>query len=211
MLGGLLGIALTPLLTFAGMMAGPGGGPPPMAWAHATHALILPLVTFGSAEHVLHVWGRLGLPIYLLFLVGLLGLHARVRAHAGRLATWGFQLARVGLVMNLVGNVADYWLGRQMLGQVLWGTGFALGTMLGTAVYTVGAVLLGVAILRTDAWPRWSGAVLIGAPLLGISLLFWGVYYIPANFILGNSLGWVSLGYLLWRGTAHAPRPWRTA
>ena len=70
--------------------------------------------------------------------------------------------------------------------------------MLGTLVYSIGAVLLGSAILRTGALPRWSGAVLILAPLLGISMLFWGVRYIPANFILGNSLGWIIIGYILW-------------
>lgn len=36
------------------------------------------------------------------------------------------------------------------------------------------------------------------APVLGISLAFWGVYYTPANFLLGNGLGWLLLGYALW-------------
>ncbi len=99
--------------------------------------------------------------------------------------------------MNVGGNIADYWLGRETLGQGLWGAGFTIGTMLGTLVYTTGAVLLGSAILRTGALPRWTGVVLILAPLLGVSMLFWGVRYIPANFILGNSIGWVVIGYIL--------------
>ncbi len=102
----------------------------------------------------------------------------------------------VGLAMNLAGNVSDYWLGLDVLGQYLWGFGFTVGTLIGTLVYTVGAVLLGRAILRTGPLPRWTGWTLIVAPLLGVSLAFWGVYYLPANFILGNSLGWLLLGYV---------------
>jgi len=160
--------------------------------------IILPLVTFGDRVDVLRIWGRVGLLIYLLFLVGLLGLHTSVRGHGGRVERLGFQVACVGLVMHVGGNIADYWLGRETLGQELWGAGFAIGTLLGTLVYTLGAVLLGSAILRTGTLPRWTGAVLILAPLLGVSMLFWGVRYIPANFMLGNSIGWVIIGYILW-------------
>ena len=77
--------------------------------------------------------------------------------------------------MSLAGNVSDYWLGREVLGQHLWGLGFMIGTMLGTLVYTVGAVLLGRAILRTGSLPLWSGWVLVVSPLLGVLLAFWGV------------------------------------
>jgi len=197
MLGGVLGILVAPVLTFAGWLAGPAGAPPTMAWARFMQPIILPLVTFGDRVNVLRIWGSTGLLIYLLFLVGLLDLHTRVCGHGGRLERLGFQLARVGLVMNVGGNIADYWLGRETLGQGLWGAGFTIGTMLGTLVYTIGAVLLGSAILRTGALPRWTGVVLILAPLLGVSMLFWGVRYIPANFILGNSIGWVVIGYVL--------------
>jgi len=78
-----------------------------------------------------------------------------------------------------------------------------IGTLLGTLVYTVGAVLLG----RAGSLPRWSGWVLVVAPLLGISLASWGVYYIPANFVLGNGLGWALLGYVLWSSSAHPAEP----
>ena len=193
-----MGILVAPVLTFAGWIAGPAGAPPAMDWAIVMRPIILPLVTFGDRVDVLRIWGRTGLLIYLLFLVGLLGLHTRERGHRGRLESLGFQLARVGVVMNVGGNIADYWLGRALLGQELWGAGFMIGTILGTLVYTMGAVLLGSAIVRTGALPRWTGAVLILAPLLGVSMLFWGVRYIPANFILGNSIGWVVVGYILW-------------
>ena len=162
---------------------------------HAAHHLATGNLR-GPRERTPHL-GSTGLLIYLLFLVGLLDLHTRVCGHGGRLERLGFQLARVGLVMNVGGNIADYWLGRETLGQGLWGAGFTIGTMLGTLVYTIGAVLLGSAILRTGALPRWTGVVLILAPLLGVSMLFWGVRYIPANFILGNSIGWVVIGYIL--------------
>ena len=94
-----------------------------------------------------------------------------------------------------------------MLGQHLWGFGFMIGTLLGTLVYTVGALLLGRAILRTGSLPRRSGWVLVVSPLLGVLLAFWGVYYTPQNFVLGYGLGWALLGYVLWSSSAHPAEP----
>ncbi len=207
MLGAALGIVVTPVLTFAGWMAGPANAPPTMAWARAIRPAIMSLVTFGSPEDVLRFWGGMVLPIYLLFLGGLLGLHARLCGGADRLERRGFQIARVGLAMNVVGIMFDYWLGPEILGKVVWAAGFTVGTLIGSLVYTLGAILLGRSILHTAALPRWTGWALSLAPFLGIALGFWGVHYIPANFVLGNSVGWLLLGYALWADKGSQPLP----
>ena len=204
-LGGTMGILVTPMLTFAGFLTDPSdGAPPQMLWARVVEPVVMPLVSFGTADDAYYLYGRMLFPIYALFLAGLLGLRVRLTAGTRR----GFRIALVGLVMNLAGNVSDYWLGLEVLGQYLWGFGFMVGTLIGTLIYTVGAVLLGRAILRTGSLPRWTGWTLIVAPLLGISLAFWGVYYLPANFILGNGLGWLLLGHVLWsKGNVPARQP----
>ncbi len=198
-LGGVMGILVTPMLTFAGFLTDPGNGAPPsMLWAQIVAPVVIPLVTFGTADDAYYLYGRMLLPIYLLFLIGLLGLRSRLAESTYRPAERAFRTALAGIAMNIAGNVTDYWLGKEVLGQYLWGFGFMIGTLIGTLIYSVGAVLLGRAILHTSSLPCWSGWVLIATPILGISLTFWGVYYIPANFILGNGLGWLLLGYVLW-------------
>lgn len=200
MLGGVLAILLTPLATFAGFLAGPGRTYPDMPWAQLVEPLVTPLLGFGTREEVYATYGKVFFPIYLLFLVGLTSLHARLAGRAGRLEERGFQVALLGLVMNLVGNVGDYWLGEEVLHQPLWGMSFAIGTLLGTLIYIVGSVLLGIAILRTPVLPRWSGWVLIIAPTLGIVLGLWQVRHLPSALVLPVGLGWLLVGYALWLG-----------
>jgi hypothetical protein len=198
MLGGALAIVLTPLATFAGFLAGPGRTYPEMPWARLVEPLVTPFLGFGAPEEVYATYGKAFFPVYLLFLIGLVSLHARISGRAGRLERRGFQVALVGLAMNLIGNIGDYWLGEEVLHQPLWGISFVIGTLLGTLVYMVGSVLLGIAILRMRVLPRWSGWALILAPTLGIVLGMWLVEHVPSAFVLPVGVGWMLLGYALW-------------
>ena len=111
-LGGVLGVLLTPVLTFAGWMEAPGGVvTPPMAWARAVEPVVMPLVTFGTPVDAYYLYGRMVFPIYSLFLVGLLGVRACLARCTDRAAERAFRVALVGLTMSLAGNVSDYWLG----------------------------------------------------------------------------------------------------
>lgn len=198
MLGGVLAILLTPFATFAGFLAGPERTYPEMPWAQLVEPLVTPFLGFGTYEEVYATYGKMFLPIYLLFLIGLVSLHARISGRAGRLERRGFQVALIGLAMNLIGNVGDYWLGEEVLHQPLWGISFAFGTLLGTLVYMVGSVLLGIAILRSRVLPRWSGWTLIIAPTLGVASGLWLVKHLPSGLVLPVGLGWILLGYALW-------------
>lgn len=200
MLGGVLAIILTPFATFAGWMAGPAHTYPEMQWARLIEPLVTPFLGFGTPGEVYATYGKIFFLIYLLFLIGLLGLHARLAGRAGRSERRGFRVALIGLVMNLIGNIGDYWLGKEILHQPLWGMTFTIGTMLGTLVYVIGSVLLGISILRTSVLPRWSGWVLIIAPTLGIVLGLWQVKHLPSALVLPVGLGWMLLGFVLWSG-----------
>lgn len=195
--GGVMGILLTPVITFAGWMAGPASDPPPMLWARMLQPVVMPLIELGTAERAIYLYGKMFFPVYVLFLLGLLGLHLLLSGRAGRSSEWGFRLALVGLTLNLLGNIGDYWLGAFESLELVKGIGYMIGTLLGTLIYTVGSVLLGWTILRRNLLPGWVGWVLVLTPLLGISMLFWGVHYTPANFLLGNSLCWLLLGWML--------------
>lgn len=136
--------------------------------------------------------------VFLLFLVGLMCLRANAGDRIGRSGRWGFILTFVGLTMNLVGNVTDYWLGEKVLGQALWGGSFAVFTLLGTLVLITGLVILGLAALRAEVLPRWSAWPLIILPPLGILLTFWGIKHTPSGTTLPLSITWILLGYVLW-------------
>lgn len=205
-LGGLLAIILTPFATFAGWMAGPGHTYPDMMWARLIEPLVIPFLGFGPREEVYATYGKMFFPIYLLFMIGLVSLHARIAERTGRLEGRGFRVAFTGLVMNLIGNIGDYWLGKEVLHQPLWGMTFATGTMLGTLVYVVGSVLLGISILRTTVLSRWSGWTLIIAPTLGIVLGLWQIKHLPSALVLPVGLGWIVLGFALWSSGSEMTR-----
>ena len=200
--GGVLAIVLTPFATFAGWLAGPDQTTPPtypdMPWAQLIEPLVTPFLGFGTYEEVYATYGKAFFLVYVLFLLGLVGLLVRVGEHTGRSGMWGFGLAFIGLAMNLIGNVGDYWLGREVLGQPLWGMSFAVGTLLGTLVYVVGSFILGCAILRTGVLPRWGGWTLIVAPTLGIMSGLLVVVHLPSALVLPAGLGWVLIGRALW-------------
>lgn len=198
MLGGVLAILLTPFATFAYWMVGPAHTYPDMPWAQLIEPLMTPFLGFGTPGDVYATYGKVFFLIYLLFLTGLVSLHTHIAGHESRLERRGFRIALIGLVMNLIGNVGDYWLGKEILHQPLWGMSFAIGTMLGTLVYAVGSVLIGIAILRARTLPRWGGWTLIIAPTLGIVLGLWLVKHLPSALVLPMGLGWVVLGFALW-------------
>ena len=202
MMGGVLAVVLTPFATFAGWLAGPDQTTPPtypdMPWAQLIEPLVTPFLGFGTYEEVYATYGKVFFLVYLLFLLGLVGLLVRVGEHAGRSGKWGFRLAFIGLAMNLIGNVGDYWLGREVLGQPLWGMSFAIGTLLGTLVYMVGSVVLGGVILRTSVLPRRGGWTMIFAPTLGIVLGLLLIVHLPSALVLPLGLGWVLVGHTLW-------------
>ncbi len=201
MMGGVLAVVLTPFATFAGWLAGPDQTTPPtypdMPWAQLIEPLVTPFLGFATYEEVYATYGKVFFLVYLLFLIGMVGLHARVGEHIRRSGKLAFRLAFVGLAMNLVGNVTDYWLGEKVLGQVLWGGSFAIFTLLGTLVLITGLVLLGLSALRMQALPRWIAWPLIILPPSGILLTFWGIKHTPSATMLPLSIAWILLGYVL--------------
>ncbi|GAC1540755.1 MAG: hypothetical protein NVS2B7_13110 [Herpetosiphon sp.] len=204
MVAGVLGLVLTPLATFAGWLAGPDQTMPPqypdMLWARLIKPLVTPFLGFGTYEEVYATYGKVFFLVYVLFLLGLVALRAAVGPDLSRSGTQGFKLARIGLAMNLLGNVGDYWLGKRVLGQPLWGIAFAVGTLLGTLVYMSGSVILGRAILQTTLLPRWTGWTLSIAPTLGIVVGSLVIRHLPSALVLPVGLGWLLLGYGLWSG-----------
>lgn len=202
MLGGALAVAVAPVITSAYSLTEDGVGTVP-PWEPAFSNTFNPLFTFAASEAVYATYGKLYFFVFLGFLFGLTGLRARRGARAGRLERWGFRLSFVGLLLNLFGNVPDYWIGED---TVFEDVGFVAGTALGLLVLTVGSSLLGVSLLRARAGSR-SGAWLLALSLPGILLSgFLGFGNIPSGPALWYGVVWMVLGYSLWSAERGAVR-----
>jgi hypothetical protein len=142
MLGGVLGIVLTPILTHL--------------WATYSDTYLY--------------YGRAYFLVYLGCLLGLTGLYAPRRGSGLQGENWGFGLTFVGLSIGLVGDVVAYWGGPP--GQdftQLQATGFSI-ELIGLLAVLIGSVVLGVTYLQANVFPKVVPGLLIAAGPGGLLL-----------------------------------------
>ncbi len=142
-------------------------------------------------------------PVHLLYfatliavLLVLVGIFVRQLPRSGRLGSAGFLVAFVGTSMMLLE-------GREHLFSHDFGQGTPAGLwqlIAASFVFSVGYILLGVAIFRAGVLPRAAGVLLAaGGPLVA----FAPPIGIQAILIVGHALfaaGLALLGYALWGG-----------
>ncbi len=209
MVGGVVGIAYSPFYALA-YFATPEGAesleaPWVAAWAGVLRPVLEPLLTFASPEVVYLTYGKFFSLMVFGWMAGLLALHARQAANAGRMEKWGFRVAFAGTVFGTLGGIVAYWIG-----SVWWGAaGIAFGAFLVPALllFGVGFPLFGIGTLRAKVARRPGAWLLIvgGLPamiLLDIVLGQLALALMPLN------LAWVVLGYALFsEKVAPAPQP----
>jgi hypothetical protein len=177
MLSGMLGIVLTPLLTYL--------------WT--------------SYSDMYLTYGRAYFLVYLGFLAGLMGLNAQRKRSSGRSTTekLGIAITFAGLALSLVGDILAY-RGDVLGGELVAGgeftaiqaNGFIL-EMLGLLLVLVGSVFLGVTYLRTNVLPRLLAWLLVLAGPGGVLL---SALHAPSGTMLVFCFAWVALGYAFWSG-----------
>ena len=211
--GGLLGISLSLLMSAAYHLTPEGASEAMAPWEPALRAIAEPVLTFAGPTTVYNTYGRVGFVVFAGVLAGLLGLRAFRRAgisagrvSVGRTERWGLRLAMVGIALNLLGNVGDYWIGRP---EALDFVAFLVGTVVGLLALGVGLALLGVAGLRSGSLARpvaWSLLLWLPAALLAS---FAGLNNIPGGAFLPLGVVGVLLGYQLWNasGTVQQDAP----
>ena len=174
-LGGVLGIVLTPILTYL--------------WA--------------ANSDVYGYFGRVYFFVFIGCLLGLAGLYAQRRASMGSLTTsddaegWVFVLALVGLVLSLVGDILEYWGGTP--GEdftMLQMQGFTV-EIPGLLLVLCGSVAFGLIYRRANVLPRFMAWLLIAAGPVGLVL---SIPHIPSGTMFLFCCAWVALGYLLLTG-----------
>ena len=174
MLGGALGIVLTPILTYL--------------WTTYSDAYL----TFGKAYFL----------VYLGCIAGLIGLDAHRKASSERPETEGLSISMtlVGLVVALVANILDYW-GDLFGGEPNAGgefnnvqAGGFLLEILGLLILLFGSTSLGVTYLRANVPPRWFAWLLVLTGPVGILL---SALHVPSGTMLLSCLAWTLMGYVL--------------
>lgn len=173
MLGGVLGIVLTPILSYL--------------WA-----------TYSDAYGY---FGRAYLLVFLGCMAGLVGLYAQRRGNSGLQGTEELHMERLvlgmtffGLAIALVGSILDYWGGGSGEGFTqVQRAGFGI-EMTGILLALLGSVLLGFHYRRVNVLPGIVRWLLITAGPGGLLLTF---VHIPSGTMLLFCYAWVVLGYLL--------------
>ncbi|HEV2126574.1 MAG TPA: hypothetical protein VGW38_27765, partial [Chloroflexota bacterium] len=120
-----------------------------------------------------------------LILLGVLGIHARQRARAGRLGMAAVAIGCLGVALLAAVRVAvDLDL------VPAWP---AVGAAF--AVFFVGLLLLGATIIRAGVLPRAAGGLLI----LGVLAFFIGNFEDASIWLFGLfGAAWLWLGYAVW-------------
>jgi hypothetical protein len=180
MLGGVLGIVLTPVLAYL--------------WA-----------TYSDAYGY---FGRAYFLVLLGLLLGMAGLNALRRENPEPLRPDEADNERVvigmtlvGLVVGLLGDVLEYWGGApgEDFTQVQL-TGYGI-EMVGLLLVLLGSSLLGLSYRRFNVVPALVAWLLIVAGPGGLLL---SVAHVPSGTMLLFCCAWVVLGYLLWKGRVAA-------
>ncbi len=144
-------------------------------------------------------WRTVLNPALLFLMAGLAGLQAR-QPGRGKAQKTGFITGVIGLVLMIVGNVAEFWV-LEPADHRGWHT-----FLTGVVILGMGSLLFGLAALRVGILPRlgtwllilWFPVGLFGLLLRTVGLPRLVEFLAGTGFFLFFGLSWILLGYALW-------------
>jgi hypothetical protein len=161
------------------------------AWAEPFARVFDPLLTFAPPGQVYITYGKFATLVVLGYVAGVLALHSRQSAHAGRLEKWGFRVLLVGTVLGTLGAFGEYYTPYLEFFFVAFAPpGFLL--------MMFGSLLFGIGTLRARMTPRLGGWLLTIGGFPGIVVMTVLVGHLSGGLLLLD-FAWVVLGYALWR------------
>lgn len=213
MVGGIVGILYSPFYALAYFATEDGAAsleaPWVAAWAGAVRPILNPFISFAPPEVVHLTYGKFFSLMILGWLAGLLALHARQAANAGRLERWGFRVTFAGVVLGTIGSIGAYWIG-----SVWWGAvnfSFLAFMVPALLLFNIGFPLFGAGTLRAKVTPQLGAWLLMVGGFPGILLLTILTGQLTLALLLLN-LAWVVLGNALFsESSASAKRQARVA
>jgi hypothetical protein len=148
----------------------------------------------GSLAYVYYQWyNRLWSPVLLLMACGFLAFYRTYRQQETAVTRWMFTAVFLGLALMIVGNTAEFWFFTDQPYGELNARSFAWMTvLLGALILLAGALVLGVAWLRSRQLPVWASGLFIAALPLTLAGIFWGFMFLPIA-----PLTWIMSGFAL--------------
>lgn len=148
------------------------------AWAEPLLAHDAGLLSWSDPHTMYMTYGKVSILMFVGFIAGLVGLHARQKERAGRVGLWGYRVALASSTVFLAGLLVAYT-------TPLTDVAFMTMMVPGLLGQLVGYPLFG--------WGAWRARV---APRLVAGLLLVGAFplFIPLSVLLGhNSAGFLVL------------------
>lgn len=153
-----------------------------------------------------------------LSILGLMGLYARHAQALGRIGLMGFILITMGSALFVGVLMIDSYVvpalaadikTRPLLDEagLLFGGPLGLVFMISGLIFSLGAILTGLTIMRTSVMPRWAGLFLLGGPLLAFTPPLPHLAGVVGGALMGISF--VGLGYALWSGLPEPTRQFK--
>jgi hypothetical protein len=194
--------ALSFLLRWTALLCVPGG----VLWALSPIGVRLSEMRF----HTPNVFWKLFPSAPLLLLVGLVGLHFYVSGRSGWLERVGFVVALLGLLLVLVGDVGQFWLGLD--DRYIMAAPAYRALRVGLVVFASGSILFGVAAGRDRTLPVWGVLPFAIGSLCGLISVFRDLGQPGAVLWIVFGLGWAWLGFaMLVEGISRFSRERRAA
>ena len=194
LVGGMIGILYFPFHAsayFATQDGAAGLDAPWVAgWAEPFTRVFDPLLTFAPPHEVYTTLGKILVLVVLGFLAGVLALHSRQGARAGRLEKWGFRVLLLGSVLGTLGAFGEYY-------TPYLDFSFLAFSAPGILLLMFGSLLFGIGTLRAGMVPRLGAWLLTLGGFPGIVLMTVLVGHLSGGLLLLD-FAWVVLGYALW-------------
>jgi hypothetical protein len=192
--GGVIGILYFPFHASAYFATQDGSAaldaPWVAVWAEPFTRVFDPLLTFAPPHEVYTTFGKILVLVVLGFLAGVLALHSRQGARAGRLEKWGFRVLLLGSVLGTLGVFGEYY-------TPYLDFSFLAFSAPGILLLMFGSLLFGIGTLKAGMVPRLGAWLLTLGGFPGIVLMTVLVGHLSGGLLLLD-FAWVVLGYALW-------------
>jgi hypothetical protein len=194
LVGGVMGILYFPFHAAAYFATQDGSAaldaPWVAVWAEPFTRVFDPLLTFAPPHEVYTTFGKILVLVVLGFLSGVLALHSRQGARAGRLEKWGFRVLLLGSVLGTLGVFGEYY-------TPYLDFSFLAFSAPGILLLMFGSLLFGIGTLRAGMVPRLGAWLLTLGGFPGIVLMTVLVGHLSGGLLLLD-FAWVVLGSALW-------------
>jgi len=210
--GGLLGVAIAPLMVMVKYATGWSILPRP-AWEPVARRAVEPLVTFASPVALWVFYGAIYTAALLLMLTGALALRAGLAGRMGRAGGIAFWVMLAGFGLVIPGDAlhtATWHLGGLTVprpgNHPIATLGMSM-TMLGMPLVIAGAFAFGIVALRRRLLPAWQGAAFVAAAVGAVLMPMTLMPAVPSGALWIFSALMAALGARL--ATGRAPEPAR--